>query len=92
MTSDSFKVLEIAKEDLAKAMHYYSTFIFIAPKKHYPRIGMYSKQNAQLRTKNPNYSTQLTEWKKSKLFPFFLSNGYTTQTLNEAWKNSIFKK
>ena len=92
MTSDSLKVLEIAKEDLAKAMHYYSALICVAPKKHYPKKGMYSKQNAQLRSKNLKYSTQLTEWKNTKLFPFFLSNGYTTQALNDAWKNSIFKK
>lgn len=92
MTPDSLKVLEIAKEKLANAMHYYSIFIFPAPKKHYRRNGMYSKQNAQLRAKNLNYSTQLTNWKKNKLFPFFLANGYTTQALNEAWKISVFKK
>jgi hypothetical protein len=86
------QVLEIAKSDLAKAFHHYSAFISQAPKKYYPRVGMYSKQNAQLRTKNVNYSTELTKWKVDKLFPFFLSNGYTTKELNEAWKISIFKK
>lgn len=86
------QVLEIAQSDLSKAMHYYSAFISTAPKKYYPRKGMYSKQNAQLRIKNVNYSSQLTNWKNTKLFPFFLENGYTAKTLNEAWKASIFKK
>jgi hypothetical protein len=87
------KISSVANEEgLAKAFIYYSSFINPSPKKYYPRKGMYSKQNAQLRSKNLNYNTQLTEWKKSKLFPFFLELGFSRTELNEAWKVSVFKK
>jgi SOS response regulatory protein OraA/RecX len=46
----------------------------------------------QVTVPNTNYNKELTEWKKTKLFPFFLERGFSKEELNEAWKVSVFKK
>jgi SOS response regulatory protein OraA/RecX len=46
----------------------------------------------QVTVPNPDYNKELTEWKKTKLFPFFLERGFSKEELNEAWKVSVFKK
>jgi SOS response regulatory protein OraA/RecX len=46
----------------------------------------------QVTVHNSNYNKELTEWKKTKLFPFFLEHGFSKEELNEAWKESVFKK
>jgi hypothetical protein len=93
MTQDIERILNVVKEEgLSKAMLYYSSFICSSPKKHFSRKGMFSKQNAGLRIKNVNYGKELTQWKKNKLFPFFLEHGFTKEQIKEAWNKSIFAK
>lgn len=93
METPSEMILRVVSErGLSTALHYFSSLINQSPKKYYPRKGMYSRQNAQLRSKNLSYNTELTEWKSTKLFPFFLGLGFSKTELNEAWKVSVFKK
>ena len=87
------KVLGIAVEEgLPRAMGYYSLLISPAPK---PRIrtNMGNKYTpaGQVTVPNTNYNKELTVWKKTKLFPFFLEHGYTTEQITDAYNKSIFK-
>jgi len=87
------KVLGIAVEEgLPRAMGYYSLLIDPAPK---PRIrtNMGNKYTpaGQVTVPNTNYNKELTVWKKTKLFPFFLEHGYTTEQITDAYNKSIFK-
>ena len=87
------KVLGIAVEEgLPRAMGYYSLLVDPAPK---PRIrtngyNKYTPQG-QMTVPNTNYRKELTVWKKTKLFPFFLEHGYTKEQITEAYNKSIFK-
>ena len=87
------KVLGIAVElGLPRAMGYYSLLINPAPK---PRIrtngyNKYTPQG-QMMVTNTNYKKELTVWKKTKLFPFFLEQGYTMEQITDAYNKSIFK-
>lgn len=87
------KVLGIAVElGLPRAMGYYSLLISPAPK---PRIktsgyNKYTPQG-QMMVPNVNYNKELTVWKKTKLFPFFLEHGYTKEQIVDAYNKSIFK-
>ena len=87
------KVLDIAAvEGLPRALGYYSLLISPAPK---PRLvtngyNKYTPQG-QLTVPNTNYRKELTAWKKNKLFPFFIEQGYTKEQLTEAYNKSIFK-
>ena len=87
------KVLGIAVElGLPRAMGYYSLLINPAPK---PRIrtngyNKYTPQG-QMTVPNTNYRKELTVWKKTKLFPFFLEHGYTMEQIVDAYNKSIFK-
>jgi len=87
------KVLGIAVEEgLPRAMGYYSLLIDPAPK---PRIrtNMGNKYTpaGQVTVPNTNYNKELTVWKKTKLFPFFLEHGYTKEQIVDAYNKSIFK-
>lgn len=87
------KVLGIAVgEGLPRAIGYYSLLIDPAPK---PRIrtnayNTYTPKG-QMMVPNNNYRKELTVWKKTKLFPFFLEHGYTKEQITEAYNKSIFK-
>ena len=87
------QVLDITVEEgLPRAMGYYSLLINPAPK---PRIrtngyNKYTPQG-QMTVPNTNYRKELTVWKKTKLFPFFLEHGYTKEQITEAYNKSIFK-
>jgi len=87
------KVLGIAVElGLPRAMGYYSLLINPAPK---PRIktngyNKYTPQG-QMTVKITNYNKELTAWKKTMLYPFFLEHGYTTEQIKDAYNKSIFK-
>ena len=93
MTDRIEKVLGIAVEEgLPRALGYYSLLIAPAPK---PRVGTngYNKYTpqGQMTVKNTNYNKELTAWKKTKLFPFFLGHGYTKEQIVDAYNKSIFK-
>ena len=87
------KVLGMVEElGLPRAMGYYSLLIAPAPK---PRLvtngyNKYTPQG-QMTVKNTNYNKELTAWKKTKLFPFFLEHGYTKEQIVDAYNKSIFK-
>ena len=87
------KVLGIAVEEgLPRAMGYYSLLIAPAPK---PRIrtngyNKYTPQG-QMMVPNTNYNKELTVWKKTMLYPFFLEHGYTMEQITDAYNKSIFK-
>lgn len=90
-TADIEKVLTEAKEvSLERGLLYFSGFISIAPKRRI-WVNVYNKygQRSEL---NKSYAKELTAWKNTKLFPFFLANGWSRVELNEAWKKSVFKK
>jgi hypothetical protein len=77
---------------LPRAMGYYSLLIAPAPK---PRLvtngyNKYTPQG-QMTVPNTNYRKELTVWKKTKLFPFFLEHGYTKEQITDAYNKSIFK-
>jgi len=87
------KVLGIAVEEgLPRAMGYYSLLVDPAPK---PRIrtNMGNKYTpaGQVTVPNTNYRKELTVWKKTKLYPFFLEHGYTKEQIVDAYNKSIFK-
>ena len=93
MTDRIEKVLGIAVEEgLPRALGYYSLLINPAPK---PRVGTngYNKYTpqGQMTVKNTSYNKELTAWKKTKLFPFFLEHGYTKEQIVDAYNKSIFK-
>jgi hypothetical protein len=87
------KVLGIAVEEgLPRAMGYYSLLISPAPK---PRLvtngyNKYTPQG-QMTVPNTNYRKELTVWKKTMLYPFFLEHGYTKEQIVDAYNKSIFK-
>ena len=87
------KVLGIAVEEgLPRAMGYYSLLIAPAPK---PRIrtngyNKYTPQG-QMMVPNTNSRKELTVWKKTMLYPFFLEHGYTMEQITDAYNKSIFK-
>ena len=87
------KVLGIAVEEgLPRAMGYYSLLINPAPKPRL-RTNGYNKYTpqGQMTVPNTNYRKELTVWKKTKLFPFFLEQGYTMEQITDAYNKSIFK-
>ena len=87
------KVLGIAVEEgLPRAMGYYSLLIAPAPKLRLVTNG-YNKYTpqGQMTVPNTNYRKELTVWKKTKLFPFFLEHGYTKEQIVDAYNKSIFK-
>lgn len=85
-------ILEKAKsEGISKAMGYYSIFVSASPKRKY-QANLYNTVKGRVSIYNQDYNSQLVKWKKNKLFPFFLNLGFTKDQLNEAWKNSVFKK
>ena len=87
------KVLSIvAEEGLYKGMSYYSLLINPAPKPRLVTNG-YNKYTPQgsMTVPNTNYRKELTVWKKNKLFPFFIEQGFTKEQLTEAYNKSIFK-
>jgi hypothetical protein len=89
--ADVEKVLIEAREvSLSRGMMYFSHFISNAPKERI-QINAYNKYG-WISEANKSYAKELTVWKNTKLFPFFLANGWTKQELNEAWKKSVFKK
>jgi hypothetical protein len=88
------KVLTEAKEaGLHRGMLYYGSFICGAPGHRLrTRMGNTHTPAGHVTVPNPNYNKELTEWKKTKLFPFFLEHGFGREELNEAWKKSVWKK
>ena len=94
METQSEMILRVVSEEgLPKAMGYFSVFVNSSPKKKI-RINAYNTYTpkGQMMALNPNYKSQLVEWKNTKLFPFFLGLGFSKTELNEAWKVSVFKK
>ena len=88
------KVLGIAVEEgLSRAMGYYSSLISSAPKQRIS-ANVYNTYTpkGQGTVWNNNYRKELTVWKKTKLFPFFLQHGYTKEQITEAYNKSVFKK
>ena len=94
METPSEKILKVVSEEgLPKAMGYFSAFINSSPKKKIPTNGYNTyTPKGQMVVHNPDFKSQLVEWKTNKLFPFFLELGFSKGELNEAWKVSIFKK
>jgi hypothetical protein len=93
MTDRIEKVLGIAVEEgLPRALGYYSLLIAPAPKPNV-RTNGYNKYTpqGQMTVKNTSYNKELTAWKKTKLFPFFLEHGYTKEQIMDAYNKSIFK-
>jgi hypothetical protein len=93
MTDRIEKVLGIAVEEgLPRALGYYSLLIAPSPKPNV-RTNGYNKYTpqGQMTVKNTNYNKELTAWKKTKLFPFFLEHGYTKEQIVDAYNKSIFK-
>jgi hypothetical protein len=88
------KVLSVVNEEgLSKGMLYYSSLISNAPKKrNQTNMGNAYTPVGQVTRPNPNFNKELTVWKNTKLFPFFLERGFSREELNAAWKVSIFKK
>jgi hypothetical protein len=94
ISQDVERVLTVAKEEgLSKAMLYYSSFINKAPNRRIRTNGYntYTPQG-QMTRPNSNYNKELTQWKKNKLFPFFIEHGYSKAELVVAFSNSVFKK
>jgi hypothetical protein len=77
---------------LPRAMGYYSLLVSPAPKPRLVTNG-YNKYTPQgsMTVPNTNYRKELTVWKKTKLFPFFLEHGYTKEQIVDAYNKSIFK-
>jgi hypothetical protein len=93
MTDRIEKVLGIAVEEgLPRALGYYSLLIAPAPKPR-TRTSGYNKYTpqGQMTAVNTNYNKELTAWKKTKLYPFFLEHGYTKEQIMDAYNKSIFK-
>ena len=87
------KVLSMVVElGLPRAMGYYSLLVSPAPKPRLVTNG-YNKYTPQgsMTVPNTNYRKELTVWKKTKLFPFFLEHGYTKEQIVDAYNKSIFK-
>lgn len=87
------KVLSmVVEEGLPQAMGYYSLLISPAPKPRLVTNG-YNKYTTQgqMTVPNPNYRKELTVWRKTKLYPFFIEQGYTKEQIKEAYNKSIFK-
>lgn len=92
MTDLQVMILEKAKsEGISKAMGYYSIFVSASPKRKI-QANIFNTVKGVVSIYNQDYNSQLLEWKKNKLFPYFLELGFTKNDLNEAWKNSVFKK
>ena len=86
-------LMSVTEEGLRKAMMYYSSLISPAPKRrNRTNMGNTYTPVGQVTVPNTNYNKELTEWKNTKLFPFFLEHGFSKEELNEAWKVSVFKK
>lgn len=88
------KVLTIAKEEgLHRGMLYYSTLVSSAPKsRHRTNMGNTYTPAGQVTVPNPNYRKEITVWKNTKLFPFFMENGYTKEQIRDAFNKSVFVK
>lgn len=85
------KVLNTAVEEgLTRGILHYSSLISQAPKKRI-WVNVYNKYGQKSEI-NKSYSKELTVWKKTKLFPFFLEHGYTKEQITEAYNKSVFKK
>lgn len=80
----------VSNKSLANAFVEFSSRISIAPGKR-TRVNGYNNHTpiGSMTRPNPNYNVQLTEWKKSKLFPYFLELGFLSSELSDAWK--VFK-
>ena len=93
-TEEVTKVLTEAKEaGLHRGMLYYGSFICKAPGHRLStRMGNTHTPAGQVTVPNPNYKKELTIWRNTKLFPFFLEHGFSTIELNEAWNKSVWKK
>ena len=92
MTDLKQMILEKAKsEGISKAMGYYSIFVNASPKRKI-QANLYNTVKGKVSVHNQDYNSQLVEWKKNKLFPFFLDLGFSKNELREAWNISVFKK
>jgi hypothetical protein len=81
-------VLTAAKErSLFSAFNEYADLICSAPQTRF-RTNKYNSytQIGHATVKNPNYNAEITKWKREKLFPWFVEQGFAKKELNEAWK------
>jgi len=76
---------------LSNAFVEFSSRISPSPKKRNRTNGYnsFTPQGA-MTTKNDSYKSQIQEWKKTKLFPYFLELGFTKEEISSAWKISSF--
>ena len=88
------KTLTVAKEEgLHKGMLHYSMFVSSAPKKrNRTNMGNTYTPAGQVTEPNTNYRKEMTVWKSTKLFPFFMENGYTKEQITDAFNKSVFVK
>jgi len=85
-------ILESAdKIGLSTAFVEFSARVSPSPKKSKRTNGRnnYTPQG-MMTTKNDSYKSQIQEWKKTKLFPYFLELGFTKEEISSAWKTSSF--
>jgi len=85
-------IIEVASvKGLNSAFIEFSSKVFPSPKKR-NRTNKYNSYTPQgsMTAKNESYKTQIQEWKKSKLFPYFLELGFKKEEISFAWKNSLF--
>jgi hypothetical protein len=85
-------ILDVAStRGINSAFLEFSARIATSPKKR-NRTNVYNSFTPQgaMTTKNDSYRTQIQEWKKYKLFPYFLELGFTKEEISSAWKTSLF--
>jgi hypothetical protein len=81
-------ILTAVKErSLFHAFHEYSSLICSAPQIRL-RTNVYNKYTpiGHATVKNPNYNAEITKWKREKLFPWFIEQGFDKKDLSDAWK------
>ena len=81
-------VLTAVKErNLFHAFHEYASLICSNPRPRL-RTNAYNKYTpiGHATVKNPNYNAEITKWKREKLFPWFIEQGFDKKDLSEAWK------
>jgi hypothetical protein len=85
-------ILDVASaKGLNSAFVEFSSRIASSPRKRSRTNGYnsFTPQGAMTAT-NESYKTQIQEWKKVKLFPYFLELGFTKEEISSAWKTSLF--
>jgi hypothetical protein len=85
-------VKAVEEKSLAYAFLIYAGY-FNAPKEKHRTNGynIYTPKG-HMTVKNNNFKSEIVEWKREKLFPYFLELGFSKKELAEAWKESFWRK